>query len=82
MSLIDFDDAPFQQTHWKLSLGATTGYISDGYTLGVVGSCPSERSSSAVSLAEQTYGHDQPVDQSPPSARGYCGYCCVTTFSR
>jgi putative MFS transporter len=37
MSLVDFEDAPFQRTHWKLALGATTGYISDGYTLGVVG---------------------------------------------
>jgi putative MFS transporter len=37
MSLVDFEDAPFQRIHWKLALGATTGYISDGYTLGVVG---------------------------------------------
>jgi putative MFS transporter len=32
-----FEDAPFQRTHWKLVSGATAGYISDGYTLGVVG---------------------------------------------
>jgi putative MFS transporter len=34
---VDFEDAPFQAAHWKLAIGATTGYISDGYTLGVVG---------------------------------------------
>ena len=28
---------PFQSSHWKLVSGATAGYISDGYTLGVVG---------------------------------------------
>jgi len=28
---------PSQQAHWKLVTGATAGYISDGYTLGVVG---------------------------------------------
>ena len=32
-----YEDAPFQKSHWKLVVGATTGYISDGYTLGVVG---------------------------------------------
>ena len=37
MSLLPFEDAPFQRTHWKLVSGATAGYISDGYTLGVVG---------------------------------------------
>ena len=37
MSLIPFEDAPFQKAHWKLVSGATAGYISDGYTLGVVG---------------------------------------------
>jgi MFS transporter, putative metabolite transport protein len=37
LSLVLFEDAPFQRTHWKLVSGATAGYISDGYTLGVVG---------------------------------------------
>ena len=37
MSLVDFEDAPFRWVHWKLAIGATTGYFSDGYTLGVVG---------------------------------------------
>lgn len=37
MSLVDFEDAPFRRVHWKLAIGATTGYVSDGYTLGVVG---------------------------------------------
>ena len=37
MSITDFEDAAFQPAHWKLAAGATTGYISDGYTLGVVG---------------------------------------------
>lgn len=37
MSPTPFEDAPFQQTHRKLVSGATAGYISDGYTLGVVG---------------------------------------------
>jgi putative MFS transporter len=32
-----YEDAPFQRSHWKLVSGATAGYISDGYTLGVVG---------------------------------------------
>jgi putative MFS transporter len=35
--LIPYEDAPFQRSHWKLVSGATAGYISDGYTLGVVG---------------------------------------------
>lgn len=29
--------APLQRAQWKLMTGATAGYISDGYTLGVVG---------------------------------------------
>ena len=37
MTLIPYEDAPFQRPHWKLVSGATAGYISDGYTLGVVG---------------------------------------------
>jgi MFS transporter, putative metabolite transport protein len=37
LSLVAFEDAPFQRIHWKLVSGATAGYISDGYTLGVVG---------------------------------------------
>jgi MFS family permease len=37
VSLVDFEDAPFGRVHWKLAIGATTGYLSDGYTLGVVG---------------------------------------------
>jgi MFS transporter, putative metabolite transport protein len=37
LSLIPFEEAPFQRAHWKLVSGATAGYISDGYTLGVVG---------------------------------------------
>ena len=37
MSPVDFEDAPFRRVHWKLAIGATTGYLSDGYTLGVVG---------------------------------------------
>ena len=37
MTLIPDEDAPFQRSHWKLVSGATAGYISDGYTLGVVG---------------------------------------------
>jgi len=37
LSLVLLEDAPFQRTHWKLVSGATAGYISDGYTLGVVG---------------------------------------------
>jgi putative MFS transporter len=37
VSLVDFEDAPFRWVHWKLAIGATTGYFSDGYTLGVVG---------------------------------------------
>jgi MFS transporter, putative metabolite transport protein len=37
VSLVDFEDAPFRRVHWKLAIGATTGYLSDGYTLGVVG---------------------------------------------
>jgi MFS transporter, putative metabolite transport protein len=37
LSLVPFEDAPFQRAHWKLVSGATAGYISDGYTLGVVG---------------------------------------------
>jgi len=37
LSLIPFEDAPFQRVHWRLVAGATAGYISDGYTLGVVG---------------------------------------------
>jgi MFS transporter, putative metabolite transport protein len=37
VSLVDFEDAPFRRAHWKLAIGATTGYLSDGYTLGVVG---------------------------------------------
>ena len=37
MTLIPHEDAPFQRSHWKLVSGATAGYISDGYTLGVVG---------------------------------------------
>ena len=35
--LIPYEDASFQRSHWKLVSGATAGYISDGYTLGVVG---------------------------------------------
>lgn len=35
--MISYEDAPFQRAHWKLVSGATAGYISDGYTLGVVG---------------------------------------------
>lgn len=34
---MDFEDAPLMKVHWRLVVGATTGYISDGYTLGVVG---------------------------------------------
>jgi MFS transporter, putative metabolite transport protein len=37
LTLISYEDAPFQRSHWKLVSGATAGYISDGYTLGVVG---------------------------------------------
>jgi MFS transporter, putative metabolite transport protein len=37
LSLVPFDEAPFQRAHWKLVSGATAGYIGDGYTLGVVG---------------------------------------------
>ena len=37
MTSTAFEDAPFQRAHWKLVSGATAGYISDGYTLGVVG---------------------------------------------
>lgn len=37
MSTTSFEDAPFQRVHWKLVSGATAGYLSDGYTLGVVG---------------------------------------------
>lgn len=40
MSFIDFEDAPVRRVHWKLAIGATTGYLSDGYTLGVVGISP------------------------------------------
>lgn len=34
---VDFNSAPFRGAHWKLTLGATTGYFSDGFSLGVVG---------------------------------------------
>jgi MFS transporter, putative metabolite transport protein len=34
---IPYEDAPFQRSHWKMVAGATAGYVSDGYTLGVVG---------------------------------------------
>ena len=37
MSEVAFEDAPFQRAHWKVATGATAGYVSDGYTLGVVG---------------------------------------------
>lgn len=37
MTLVAFEEAPFQRAHWRLGAGATAGYISDGYTLGVVG---------------------------------------------
>jgi MFS transporter, putative metabolite transport protein len=37
LSGIAFEDAPFQRAHWKVATGATAGYVSDGYTLGVVG---------------------------------------------
>ena len=37
MTVKAFEDAPFQRAHWILVTGATAGYISDGYTLGVVG---------------------------------------------
>ena len=37
MTLKPYEDAPFQRFHRKLVAGATAGYISDGYTLGVVG---------------------------------------------
>lgn len=37
MSEVAFEDAPFQLAHWKVATGATAGYVSDGYTLGVVG---------------------------------------------
>ena len=37
MSEVAFEDAPFQRAHWKVATGAPAGYISDGYTLGVVG---------------------------------------------
>ncbi|HEY2682732.1 MAG TPA: MFS transporter [Steroidobacteraceae bacterium] len=34
---IDYEDAPLMSCHRWLIVGATTGYVSDGYTLGVVG---------------------------------------------
>lgn len=34
---VNFEDAGFGRAHLKLLLGATVGYVSDGYTLGVVG---------------------------------------------
>jgi MFS transporter, putative metabolite transport protein len=37
LSEVAFEDAPFQRAHWKVATGATAGYVSDGYTLGVVG---------------------------------------------
>lgn len=37
MSRTEFEEAPFQRAHGILVCGATAGYISDGYTLGVVG---------------------------------------------
>lgn len=37
MTSIPYEEAPFQGSHWRLVTGATAGYISDGYTLGVVG---------------------------------------------
>jgi MFS transporter, putative metabolite transport protein len=37
LSPLSYEDAPFQRSHWRLVAGATAGYISDGYTLGVVG---------------------------------------------
>jgi putative MFS transporter len=37
LTLQPYEDAPFQRFHRKLAAGATAGYISDGYTLGVVG---------------------------------------------
>jgi putative MFS transporter len=37
VTLKSFEDIAFQRVHWKLIAGATAGYISDGYGLGVVG---------------------------------------------